>query len=32
MIETVRAYQSFANAMKSLDDSHSQLINGILKA
>jgi flagellar basal-body rod protein FlgG len=32
MIETVRAYQSFANAMKTLDENNSQLINGILKA
>ena len=31
MIETTRAYEAFANAMKTLDDNNSKLINGILK-
>ena len=32
MIETVRAYEAFANAMKTLDENDSKLINEILKA
>ncbi len=32
MIETVRAYEAFANGMKALDENSSKLINGILKA
>ena len=32
MIETVRAYEAFANGMKTLDENHSKLINGVLKA
>ncbi len=32
MIETVRAYETFANSMKTLDENNSQLINGVLKA
>lgn len=32
MIETVRAYETFANALKTLDENNSKLINGVLKA
>jgi len=32
MIETVRAYEAFANALKSMDENSSKLVNGILKA
>ena len=32
MIETVRAYEAFANAMKTFDEDNSKLINEILKA
>ena len=32
MIETVRAYETYANSIKTVDENNSKLINGILKA
>jgi flagellar basal-body rod protein FlgF len=32
LIETVRAYEAFANGLKAQDENNSKLINGVLKA